>query len=147
MTRVSRKRVVEGISLILGSLTCLFFIWYAHFVLKRTPLVFTVFASLFFGSGLLAGSVALKTPYDDPRWFIVNPQHLTPCQNITLAVGGLIFAICSLWFAWSQDIREFIEKIVGGGQAYLLFKVICIVGFFYFSWHAWLKFKHAFRKK
>lgn len=139
-----RKRFLEGFGFILGSLIALFFIWYAYFVLKKASLLFAIFASLFFGSGLLAGPMLLTVRHDESRWFAVDFRYLNRWQNVVLAIGALIFAICSLWFAISREIDLFFEETFGREFPYLVFRMACVIGFFYSCWHAFLKFRQAF---
>lgn len=142
---MTRRRLMEGVSLLLGSAIALFFTWYAYFVLKRAPLSLTIFASLFLGCGLLVGFLSLTLKYDEPRWFRVDPKRLTRSQNFTLGIGGVIFAICSLWLAVSIEVGAFLQATFRSVAGYLLLKVAFVIAFFYFAWQAVLKFQHAMR--
>lgn len=143
MSRVVRKRVLEGVSLILGSLLALFFIWYAYFVLRRAALSSAIFASLFFGSGLLAGPMLLTLKHDNVRWFTVDPTHLSKNQNLILAVGAAIFAICFVWLAVSQEVSIFVQQTVKEDVLYFLIKATFVVGALYATWQSVLRFKHG----
>ena len=146
MNPVNPKRVMEGVGLFLGSLIALFFIWYVYFVLKRASLSAAIFASLFFGAGLLAGPVLLTIRQDSPRWFVIDFEHLSKGQGALVAVGALMFAVSFLWVAVSQEIRVFFEQNFGNGISYLFFRAITVVGFFYFSWQSFTRLKHVFHR-
>ena len=136
MNSVSKKRLLEGLILLAGGLIGLIFVWYGHLILRKATLAQAILGSLIALSCILAGLTSLTLKHDHARWFIVDSAQLTRGQNILLAIGGLIFAICSLWLAVTRDIPTL--GGVGG-------KLVLVVGFFYFGFHAFRNFKRAFR--
>ena len=135
--RVRGKSLLEDMFLIAGSLTGLALVWYGFFVLRKATLPQAIFASLAFGSGVLAGLVGLTVKRDEPRWFIIDWRRLSRRQSFLMGIGGLMLAIYSLWLVLSGEI-----PILGG----IVGKLMLVLGFFYFCWQSFLRFKHAFRE-
>ena len=100
----SRKRLLEGLLLIVGGLAGLVIVWYGYFTLQKATLSEAVLGTLFCGSCILAGLVALTLKDPGTRWFIVDAKHLSTTQSYLLATGALLFAVCSLWLAVQKDI-------------------------------------------
>jgi len=134
----NRKRVLEGVILILGGLAGLVLIWYGYFSLQKATLSQAVLGTLFCGSCILAGLVALTLKDPGTRWFIVDAKHLNTTQSCILATGGLLFAVCSLWLAIQTDI-----PVLG----HPIGRMILYIGFFFFGWIAVITLKRAFQRR
>ena len=141
-----RKRLA-ALGLVLGSLVALIPVWYAYLVLQRATIYLTILATLALASCALAGIVYLIAERYEERWFVLNPEHLGRGQNLMLAIGGLILAVCSLWAAMSPDVSAFLHGGFGNDLSYALAKVIIVVGFFLFGISSGIRIKYVLRQR
>jgi len=143
MNRGTRRRLTD-VGLVAGSLGFVLLGWYAYFVLKRADLPSVVFGTLFFGSGAVIGIISLTVKqYHSQHALILDPCRLGKSQNLMIGLVALIWAACGVWLVFSERISVFLQETFGRGLPYLLIKLVFVVGFFYFAWQGFLRFKQA----
>ena len=138
MTWERRRRLLEGLLLVLGGLAGLVLFWWGYFILQKATFSQALVGTLFCLTCILVGLVGFTLKDHGTRWFSIDAKRLGRTQSYVLATGGLILAVCSLWLAIQKDIPV-LGDVTG--------RLILYIGFFFFGYVAIVTFRRACQEK